>query len=255
MFFFKKLVAPFLMPVPFCLALVLLGLALVWFTRRQRAGKWLATVGALLLLLLGYGAASGRLLAPLERQHAPVTDVSAAAGRVRWVVVLGGGSSSDDKLPAGMRLSEASLARLVEGIRLQRQLPGSRLLLSGGSVFGSDPDAETMRALAEGLGVDPAALDLDAVSPDTETQAQVVRERLGAEEFYLVTSASHMPRSLALFRKAGTNPIPAPTHFLTQENKGIAPGNFFPATGGLRLAETAAYEYLGLAWAKIRGRV
>ena len=64
-----------------------------------------------------------------------------------------------------------------------------------------------------------------------------------------------MTRALALFRKAGTNPIPAPTHFLTQENKGVAPGNFFPNSGGLRLAETAAYEYLGLAWAKIRGKV
>jgi uncharacterized SAM-binding protein YcdF (DUF218 family) len=255
MFFFKKLVGPFLMPVPFGLALLLLGLALVWFTRRQRAGKWLATLGALALLVLGYGVVSGSLLATLERRHAPVTDVSAAAGRVRWVVVLGGGSSADPGLPAVMRLSEGSLARLVEGIRLQRQLPGSKLLLSGGSVFGSAPDAETMRALAVELGVDPAALDLDTVSPDTETQAEVVRARVGAEEFYLVTSASHMPRSLALFRKAGTNPLPAPTHFLVQANRGLAPGDFFPSTGGLRRAEAAAYEYLGLAWAKVRGKI
>jgi uncharacterized SAM-binding protein YcdF (DUF218 family) len=255
MFLFKKLIAPFLMPVPFCLALLLLGLALLWFTRRQRAGKSLATLGAVALLLLGYGAVSGPLLATLERRHAPVADVSAVAGRVRWVVVLGGGSSSDAELPAGMRLSEGSLARLVEGVRLQRQLPGSRLLLSGGSVFGSDPDADTMRALAVELGVDPAALDLDNVSPDTEAQAEVVRARLGAEEFFLVTSASHMPRALALFRKAGTNPLPAPTHFLTQQNRGLSPSEFFPSAGGLRRAEAATYEYLGLAWAKVRGKI
>jgi uncharacterized SAM-binding protein YcdF (DUF218 family) len=255
MFLFKKLIAPLLMPVPFCLALLFAGLALVWFTRRQRAGRWLAAAGAGALLLLGYGSVSSRLLATLERRHAPVADVSAAAGRVRWVVVLGGGSSADADLPAVLRLSEGSLARLVEGIRLQRQLPGGRLLLSGGSVFGSDPDAETMRALAVELGVDPAALDLDRVSPDTETQAEVVRARLGAEEFFLVTSASHMPRSLALFRKAGTNPIPAPAHFLTQKDRGVAPSDFFPSSAGLRRAEAAAYEYLGLAWAKVRGRV
>ena len=255
MFFFKKLITPFLMPVPFCLALVLSGLALLWFTRRQRAGRRLATAGAVVLLLLGYGFVSGRLLSSLERRHAPVVDASAAAGRVRWVVVLGGGSSSDEGLPAVMRLSEGSLARLVEGVRLQRQLPGARLLLSGGSVFGSAPDSETMSALAVELGVDPATLDLDPVSPDTETQAEVVRARLGAEEFFLVTSASHMPRALALFRKAGANPIPAPTHFLVQESGGLSPGDFFPGSGGLRRAETVAYEYLGLAWAKLRGRV
>jgi uncharacterized SAM-binding protein YcdF (DUF218 family) len=254
MFLFKKLFAPFLMPVPFCLALLFAGLALLWLTGRQRLGRSLATAGALLLLLSGYGFASKALLGTLERRHAPVADASGAAGRVRWVVVLGGGSSSDAGLPPAARLSEASLARLVEGVRLQRQLPGSRLLLSGGSVFGSDPDAETMRALAVGLGVDPAALTLDAASPDTETQAEAVHAQLGAEEFFLVTSASHMPRSLALFRKAGTNPIPAPTHFLTKESRGLSPGDFFPGAGGLRRAEAAVYEYLGLAWAKARGR-
>jgi uncharacterized SAM-binding protein YcdF (DUF218 family) len=112
-----------------------------------------------------------------------------------------------------------------------------------------------MRALAVELGVDAAALDLDDVSRDTETQAEVVRARLGAEEFFLVTSASHMPRSLALFRKAGTNPIPAPTHFLTRMDQGVAPSAFFPSSGGLRSAEAVAYEYLGLAWAKVRGRI
>ncbi len=254
MFLFKKLVAPFLMPVPVCVALLVAGLLLLWFTRRQRAGKYLVTAGALLLVLLGYGFVSSRMLASLEATYAPVADASGAAGRVRWVVVLGGGSSSDPRLPVGARLTEASLARLVEGVRLQRQLPGSRLLLSGGSVFGSAPDAETMRSLAISLGVEPAALVLDADSPDTETQAEVVRAQVGTEEFFLVTSASHMHRSLALFRKAGTNPIPAPTHFLMQRNRGAAPADFFPGSGGLRRAETVAYEYLGLAWAKLRGR-
>ena len=255
MFLFKKLVAPFLMPVPFCLALLVAGLLLLWLTGRQRAGKYLATAGALLLLLFGYGFVSSGLLSPLERRYQPVADAREAAGRVRWVVVLGGGSTSDPGLPPSARLSEASLARLVEGIRLQRQLPGSRLLLSGGSVFGSAPDAETMRSLAVGLGVDPASLVLDPASPDTETQAEVVGAHVGSEEFFLVTSASHMRRSVALFKKAGANPLPAPTHFLAKESRGLGPGDFFPASGGLRLAETAAYEYLGLAWARLRGKV
>ena len=255
MFLFKKLVAPFLMPVPVCLALLVAGLALLWLTRRERAGKYLATAGVLLLVLFGYGFASNRLLTSLERRYTPVADVGSAAGRVRWVVVLGGGSSADRALPEAARLTEASLARLVEGVRLQRQLPESRLLLSGGSVFGSGADADTMRALAVGLGVEPAALVLDPVSPDTETQAEVVRAQVGAEEFFLVTSASHMQRSVALFRKAGTNPIPAPTHFLAQKGGGLAPGDFFPGTGGFRRAETVVYEYLGLAWARVRGRV
>jgi uncharacterized SAM-binding protein YcdF (DUF218 family) len=64
-----------------------------------------------------------------------------------------------------------------------------------------------------------------------------------------------MRRAVALFKKAGTNPIPAPTHFIVHEGRLLGPGDFFPSSGGLRRAETAAYEYLGLAWAKIRGKV
>jgi uncharacterized SAM-binding protein YcdF (DUF218 family) len=252
---FKKLVAPFLMPVPFCVALLLVGLLLLWFTRRQRAGKLFVTAGALLLTLLGYGFASDGLLRSLERRHAPIITAEAATRPVRWIVVLGGGSSSDAGLPPAERLSEASLERLVEGVRLHRQLPGSRLLLSGGSVFGSGSDAEAMHALALELGVEPAALVLDDVSLDTESQAQAVSSQLGGEEFFLVTSASHMPRATALFLKAGTHPLPAPTHFLAQESRGRSPGDFFPGSGGLRKSETSLYEYLGMAWAKVRGKI
>jgi uncharacterized SAM-binding protein YcdF (DUF218 family) len=255
MFLFKKIVAPFLLPVPFCVGLLLVGLLLLWFTRRQRAGKLFVTAGTLLLTLLGYGFASSGLLRPLERSYAPVVASEAALKPVRWIVVLGGGSSSDESLPASERLTEASMARLVEGVRLQRQLQGSRLLLSGGSVYGSGRDSETMRALALELGVEPGALVLDDVSPDTESQAQVVKSQLGTEEFFLVTSASHMPRAVALFRKAGTNPLPAPTHFLAQANHGHSPGDFFPGSSGLRKSETSIYEYLGTVWARIRRKI
>lgn len=254
MFLFKKIVAPFFLPVPICLALLLAGVLLLWFTKRQRAGKLLVTLAALALMMFGYGFASDRFLRSLEMTYAPVPASEVASRPARWVVVLGGGSSSDEGLPEAERLTEASRARVVEGVRLHRLLPGSKLLLSGGRVFGSGADADTMRALALELGVEPDSIALDDASPDTETQAQVVKAQVGAEDFYLVTSASHMPRAVALFRKAGTNPQPAPTHFTAQRSKGIGPADFFPSSDNLRKSETAIYEYLGTIWAKMRGR-
>jgi uncharacterized SAM-binding protein YcdF (DUF218 family) len=254
MFLFKKIVAPFLFPLPLCLLLLVTGLALLWLTRRQRAGKLLVTAGVALLTALSYGFVSERLVVSLERRHAPA-DVRAVASRqYRWVVVLGAGTSADAELPAATRLSEASLARLVEGVRLHRALPGSRLVVSGGPVFGSGSDAEAMRDLAVELGVEPSSIVTEAESPDTESQAVNLRPVVGEEEFLLVTSASHMPRSLALFEKAGTKPAPAPAHFTAQRG-GLSPSSFFPGSGGLRRAETAFHEYLGLAWAKLRGRI
>src|ERR1044072_897593 len=90
MFLFKKLIAPFLMPVPFCLALVLLGLALLWFTRRQKAGEDLTTLGAGGVLLLGYGGRSGRGPAAAHaRAAAHAGDGCVGLGRAR---ALGGGA-------------------------------------------------------------------------------------------------------------------------------------------------------------------
>jgi len=80
---------------------------------------------------------------------------------------------------------------------------------------------------------------------------------VGPDPFLLVTSAAHMPRSMALFRKQGMNPIPAPTgHQVKERQRGeISPGSFFPGIGELEKAEMAVYEYLGLAWVKIRGKI
>lgn len=252
MYLFKKIVAPLLLPVPLCLMLLAAGVALFWFTRRQRAGKILATTGFSLLVLLSYGWVSGPLIRTLEWYHAPLVSVLPDT-EIKWVVVLGGGTSSDTRLPIAGRLSEASLARLIEGIRLHRQIPGSRLILSGGSVFGYGADAESMSALAVSLGIAPENIVTDAKSLDTEAQARNIREIVRNDKFIMVTSASHMRRAVGLFKRVGLDPIPAPTHYLSQMNGEISPADFYPGSGALRAAEAAVYEYLGIAWAKLRG--
>ena len=253
MFLLKKIVAPLFLPLPLCLLLLGAGLALLWFTRRERAGRILATTSFVLLVALSYGV-STPLLTSLERYHEPFNSVASGAG-IQWVVVLGGGTSSDPSLPLRARLSEATLARLVEGVRLHRQMPGPRLVLSGAGVFESGSDAESMSALAVSLGVARDKIVIDDESQDTETQARIIKAIVKGERCVLVTSASHMRRSVALFRKVGLDPIPAPTHYLSQANVGISSADFYPRLGGLRAAETVAYEYLGIAWALVREKI
>ncbi len=105
MVLFKKIVPLFFFPVPLCLELLLGGLALLWFTRRQKAGKILVSAGAGLLLILGYSFVPDLLLRPLEQKYPPVADLAAGqAGSkevqdIKCIVVLGGGHTSDPKLP------------------------------------------------------------------------------------------------------------------------------------------------------------
>ena len=252
MFLLKKIAGELLSPLSIIVLVLAAALAVLWLGSRQRVGKLLATAAFVLLVMLGYGWLGGPALSALERDYLPLVEPPAG---VKWVVVLGGGAHADPALPAAWRASGATLARTVEGVRLYRRMAGAKLVLSGGPVFGSGADGEVMAALAAGLGVPRDAIVMDAVSPDTESQARVMRELLKGERCILVTSAAHMRRSLGLFRKAGVDALPAPTDYLSQQSPGIGPGDFFPRTGRIGAADVAVHEYLGLAWGRLTGRL
>jgi len=112
-----------------------------------------------------------------------------------------------------------------------------------------------MADLALLLGVNKENIILEDASKDTKDQAILIKGILGNDKFVLVTSASHMPRSMALFRKQGMDPIPAPTEHLVKERKNISPGMFFPGASNLRKVERAFHEYLGFLWGKMRGQI
>jgi uncharacterized SAM-binding protein YcdF (DUF218 family) len=170
-------------------------------------------------------------------------------------VVLGGGHVSDPRLPANSQIGLAALGRVVEGVRLYKAIPGSKLLLSGGIVFDPVPEAEVMAQIAMLLGVKPQDISLETESRDTSDQAKHIAARVGRGSFILVTTAAHMPRSMALFQKRDMQPIPAPTDFQAKDTRSSDPIRFFPGGWYLVQTQTAVHEYLGLAWAWLRGEI
>jgi uncharacterized SAM-binding protein YcdF (DUF218 family) len=236
-------------PVPLTCEILALGLVLLWFTRRQKAGKVLVTAGVVLLLLLGNTGISGELLRPIERRYSPLVVSSEAQtpGPLRagmYIVVLGGGYSSDPTVDLLSRLDEATLARLAEGILLYKKVPGCKLILSGGP----PEQAESMGKAALALGVKEQDIVLETKSKNTEQEAIFIAPMVGKGPFVLVTSASHMPRAMGLFRKLGMNPIAAPTDYLAKGRLRLEPDNLFPGYYGLYESERAVYEYLGITW-------
>jgi uncharacterized SAM-binding protein YcdF (DUF218 family) len=254
LFLFKKIVGNLLMPLSVIVVVTVVGLALLWFFRRQKTGARLVTFGCLLLYVFSFSFIADRILLPLENDYKPLT-VSEELTSIPWVVVLGGGQTSDSAFPAAMRLTSGSLSRLVEGIRIYRETIGSRLLLSGGTVFGDMPEARTMALVAEDLGVPVSDILMETASRDTKDQALNIATVVGDERFILVTTAAHMPRTMALFHKAGIKPIAAPTDFKVQQGSRISPYVFFPGSGSIDKVESALHEYLGILWAKLRGQI
>lgn len=253
MFLLKKIISPFFIPVPACLVLALLGLIFLWFTRKQKTGKVFVTISTLFLGLLSYGAVSDMLARPLEQECPPLTDFQTLKD-VKWIVVLGGGSTVDPGLPLSTYLSVASLGRLSEAVYIHNRLPETKLILTGRSGFeGITPMAEVMGHVAVEWGVGPEDIVLETKAADTKDHPIYVKEIVGKDRFILVTSASHMPRAMALFRKQGMEPIPAPTDYMVKKREGgVRPGMFFPSAGSLEKAGRAIHEYLGIMWAKLR---
>jgi uncharacterized SAM-binding protein YcdF (DUF218 family) len=263
MFFAKKLISALLAPTSLFLLLLGVGVALLWFGRRTRAqlaGRILVTTAFGLLMVTTSHAFSDAFNRPLERYPAlyPRAALDAALAQAgkppRIILVLGGGDVADPRVPPNDQLSDSGLSRLIEGIRLLRELPGTRLILSGGYGRGIK-HADRLGAVAAMMGVKDEEMELDRTAWDTEQEAANIARRIGGDPFVLVTSAFHMPRAAALFRKAGANPIPAPTHHITLDSPGVHFLNLFPDPQALAYFETGLHEYLGMLWSRLRGRI
>jgi uncharacterized SAM-binding protein YcdF (DUF218 family) len=246
MFILKKIFAPLLFPVPLVLAFVGFGLILLWFSKKQKTGKTFVTIGFFLLIVLSLNPVSTSLIRPLEEDYQPV--LSKSEPNVHWVVVLDAGHVSDPRFPVTTQLWESTLCRLVEGIRLHKERAGSKLIVSGGKVFDPVPGADMMADVAKMLGVNPQDLILENKSRDTREEAYYVRPIVKEDPFFLVTSATHMPRAMKIFQQERMNPIAAPTDYLVKSSGKWTPGRFIPSAGALGLAERAFYERIGLLW-------
>jgi len=107
------------------------------------------------------------------------------------------------------------------------------------------------------LGVEKAAIAQDPNSLNTYENAVNVKkilQKLNLNKILLVTSAIHMPRSLAIFKKLGIEAIAAPTDFNVVENS--QPPNIFkflPDADALKNTTNALKEYVGLTIYKLYG--
>jgi Uncharacterized conserved protein len=262
MFILKKIISAFLYPLPLSLLLSFLGLYFLWFTNKQKAGKILVSVGLVILTLFSYPVIADKLLRPLERQYDAFEIKSSSSvlktegeSAIKFVVVLGGGHTSDPELPLLSQINTSPLVRLMEGIRIYRKYHGIKLLLSGGGILDPFSEAEVMAHVAREMGVPESDIILESKSRDTKDEALLIKPIVGNKPFVLVTSASHIPRSMALFKKLGMNPIPSPVGHRVKDGRGLNHYSFFPSPGNIQKAELAIHEYIGMTWAKLRGQM
>ena len=253
--FLSKLLAPLVYPLGAAACLWAAAALLRWRGRTVGARRCLLA-GIAVILAASNPMAAGLLLGSLESRHPPARVEEYP--RADAIVVLGGSTLPPLRPRVEVEVN-GSFDRLLHGLRLLRAGRAPRLILSGGAVpflTGSSlPEAARMARLAAELGVEPGQLLLESRSRNTRENAvhtaRLLEER-GLKRVLLVTSARHMPRAAAVFRKAGVDLVPAPTDFRVVD-KPFSPWRLLPDLEALDASTRAVKEYAGLVVYRLRG--
>lgn len=250
MFLLKKMVSNLLYPLPFLFLVGFVIIILIIFTKKDKLIHGLSIAFITLLAVFSFKPIPRFFTRKLERKYDALLVTPAD---VSTIVVLGGGSCADNALPTSSQLTSASLTRLTEGIVHFNELDSARLIVTGGAIFDSVTIASLQRRMAIKLGVDSNHIAMADSALDTEMEARAVRKMVTENRIILVTSATHMNRSVSLFKKVGFDPIPAPTNHKVHDAV-FSPGDIFPSGGNILMFKKTVHEYLGMIWSKLRGR-
>lgn len=238
------------------IGLLILAALLAALFHWRRLSILAAGLGLFILVLSGWTTFGALLLHPLEDRFQKPDPVPE---QVAGIIVLGGGFEGAINLARGGYELNASGDRFVEAAILARRYPEARLVISGGSgsvMIDGEGDADTAPRLLEALGVERSRIEQENQSRDTYENAIMTRrmvEPQSGEQWLLVTSAFHMPRSVSLFRKAGFNVTPWPVDYKTAgtERVGLAEDNLLD---NLRNTTVGLREWIALVAYRLTGR-
>ena len=238
-----------------CLAgLAVLG-AILLVLGRQRAGRALCIAGGGGLLLFGLLPLSHLLLEPLQSRFPQPRLPS----RIDGILLMAGAELPSSTESRGEPQLSEHATRYTAALRLAARYPQARLVFVGGPM--RDPStgrlgqAGVARELLTTVGLDPRRLAFELEATDTCDSATGARRLLqprADERWVVVTSAGHLPRTMACFRAAGWEVIPKPADYQTSFGRPSA--SDFRFARNLYLLDLALHEWVGLAYYRVSGR-
>lgn len=241
--------------IPLNLCITLLVLAALCFIVRWRRTAFLLSVLALCWGLFWSLPASSLWAGGRLEQLYPYTppeDLPAAQA----IVVLGGNTAGGrlnwfepyDRASAATRTDNAAV--LFDANR------APLLVLSGAALEGKTSEAQTMANALEKRGIPAQALVLETDSGNTRENGLYTARKLqelGLSRVLLVTSALHMPRAMAVFKKLGITAVaaPAPPQIIVPEDPDFS--FWLPNERAFDAARSIIKEYAGLIIYWLRG--
>jgi len=260
--FLSKFLPLFLYPLGL-IAIFLVAVLVLW--KKPRLSKTILIAALILLFLSGNRYVASTVARSLEWQYLP-QEITAP---IDSIVILGGGTEPAIDPRPSVEINAAG-DRVVYGAILARQFPEAAIIVSGGDIdfldLASSSPAEDMVSLLGLMGIPEKNIHVQGESQNTYEDAlytcAIVKENGLRNTLLLVTSATHMPRSVAVFQKQGCEVIPAPTDFTVTEaawQKLWHPNveefliNLVPSYSNLSTLTKSMKEYIGIWVYRMRG--
>ncbi len=224
----------------------------------SRWGRRLALGGLAWVVVAGVLPVGNLVIIPLEERFAHLPRPK-PSDNYKGIIILGGAEDGWVSEGRGQLALNEAAERFTEAVRLARELPGTKVMFTGGvgSMWGGqEATGSVMRFLLD-AGIAAERIETEAVSRNTHENAlmasEVLKPRPG-DRWLLVTSAYHMPRSIGLFRKAGFDVSAYPVDFRTRDKTDFK-RPFDRLSAGLIRADTAVNEWIGLVAYRLTGRI
>lgn len=250
LFILKKTIGFALQPYGFILICFVLFIVLRLFGKKILA-TFSFVLGVLLYILFANPFIANVLSNNLENQYPKYTGQNA-----NYIISLGNEHYENENIPISSSLSGTGTKRVLEALSIYNSLKTAtyspKMIFTGYAGFGKKHTYATTAAyFATHFKVASKDMIISGAEKDTDDEAKFVKSIVKDDAIILVTSAMHMPRSVALFKKYGINIIPAPTDFKT-DTKGFWS---LPRIHYLQQSSLAIHEYLGIALEELKTHI
>ena len=245
--YLSKILPLLILPVGMATWLCLLALVLLWAGKRKTSITFLF-VAVLVLWGSSMQLVAQTLYGKLESVYPPVQVLDIPASKC--IVLLGGAVEPVMSPRVDFDLHD-SVDRVRKAANLHRAGKAELIIVAGGNqpwMDFSQTEAQATEVLLMEWGVPATAIKLEGGSRNTRENAVnsarlLQQHRCGIP--LLVTSAAHMPRSVAAFSKVDVDVFPVSTDVRVINTPNLTVMDFLPDAGALKMTTDAMREWIG----------
>ena len=254
-FYFSQFLSFLAMP----LTLVILFLLTAFFFTPKSTGRKILGAGIVLLLFFSNPFLANLALLGWEPEVKSFDEIPSTEIGIVLTGVTNINKTSSDRTFFGKGAD-----RITHALQLYRMGKIKKILITGGQGLNptnTSSEAELLKRFLIMTGMPEADILIEEKSVNTRENALFTKEFLEKngistdQEFVLITSAFHMPRSKKCFDKVGLNTITFPVDYYSYDLKYDLPSLIYPKAEALVHWQILFKEFLGLLMYRVVGYI